>query len=145
MALPAFDEHRLSPAGIHDCDLEEIARAFGRFRRTDCRQDLMRRLRMFVGEAKSVVKTGSIIIDGSFVTDIDEPNDVDLIVVSELDWFSIGRLKPSYYNILSKRRIARRFGFDVVTVRSGTVDLDRAIWFFIMAPRIWTIESAKIS
>lgn len=132
MPIPPFDAYGLLPPGVHNCDLAEIAERFGRFRKSDRRQLLMHRLRTFVNEARATLKSGSIIVDGSFVTDIDEPNDIDLIIVSHVNWLGIRQVKPSYYNVLSKRRLAKRLGFDLVFAEVDSDDLRHALDFFQM-------------
>jgi hypothetical protein len=39
-------------------------------------------------------------------------------------------LSPAAYNVISKRRVQRRFGFDMVAVREGRTEVDDAVAFF---------------
>ena len=71
-----------------------------------------------------------IIVNGSFVTANPRPNDIDLVLVlsSTLDFRA--DLSPSEYNIVSKRRVRQRFGFDIVLARAGTEEVAGVVGFF---------------
>ena len=43
--------------------------------------------------------------------------DVDLILVLPQDWDFEAELNPDRYNLLSKRRVRQRFGFDILAAR----------------------------
>ena len=58
------------------------------------------------------------------------PNDIDLIVVVASDHDLTADLRPGAYNVLSKKRVQKRFGFDIVAVREETSEFDDAIAFF---------------
>src|SRR5438034_9578493 len=100
MPIPPFDEDGLLPPGIHSCTIEEIQRRFGRFTRSDRRQTLMARLETLVNDARSARMPRSVMVNGSSVTDKDEPNDVDLIIVTESEREG-QRLGAVEYNLLS--------------------------------------------
>jgi hypothetical protein len=61
----------------------------------------------------------AIILDGSFVTAVDEPNDIDLLLVLRADHDFDAELRPSAYTLLSKRRARRRYCMDVIPVPHG--------------------------
>jgi len=73
MSIPAFKNGEL-PVGEHQASLSEIDNRFGKS--TDKRKNLMKKFKSVVKNMKSAgVKT--IWIDGSFVTDKQEPSDID--------------------------------------------------------------------
>lgn len=72
--IPAFDENGYLPAGVHIATLDEIAERFGR--EPELRRVQMDSLRWLVELARDA-RCDRLIINGSFVTDVDEPNDVD--------------------------------------------------------------------
>jgi hypothetical protein len=76
--IPPFDELGRLPSGIHAASLDEIASRFGQM--SEIRRVQMESVRWFVGLA---VRAGAerIILNGSFVTDIMEPNDVDCVLL----------------------------------------------------------------
>jgi hypothetical protein len=80
--IPAFDDHGYLPPGVHGATLDEIAQRFGR--ESELRRAEMESLRWLVDLA---LRAGvlRIIVNGSFVADVYEPNDVDcaLLIGSE--------------------------------------------------------------
>ena len=72
--IPDFNEHGYLPEGVHRAALEEIAGRFGR--QSEVRRVRMESLRWL---AEIVRKAGieRLLVNGSFVTDALEPNDVD--------------------------------------------------------------------
>lgn len=76
--IPEFDENGYLPAGVHPATLAEIEVRFGR--ESELRRVQFESLRWMVDLA---VKAGvlRIIINGSYVTDVYEPNDVDCVLL----------------------------------------------------------------
>jgi hypothetical protein len=76
--IPPFNEHGYLPPGIHKASLEEIAERFGR--QSEPRVAEMESIRWLVDLVRG---TGveRIVLNGSFVTAIDEPNDVDCLLL----------------------------------------------------------------
>jgi hypothetical protein len=72
--IPAFDDQGYLPPGIHRATLDEIAERFGR--EAELRQVQMESLRWLVDLARRA-GVSRIVVNGSFVTDTYEPNDVD--------------------------------------------------------------------
>jgi hypothetical protein len=130
MPIPAFNEQGLLPDGIHDCSLEEAAARFGSFQGSDRRPALWNRLKHFIREAQSSGVVDFLLLDGSFVTAKPDPNDIDLVVIVRSDYDFRGEPTPDEYNLLSKFRVRRRFGFDIILARADAEDLDEAADFF---------------
>lgn len=130
MPIPAFDEHGLLPVGIHDCALDEIKTRFGSFQGSDRRPQLFAKLELFLAEAKASLLVRSIVVDGSFVTAKPDPNDMDLIVELVASHDFAADLSPAEYNVVSKQRVHRRFGFDLLLAREGSAECDRWTEFF---------------
>jgi hypothetical protein len=76
--IPNFNDEGYLPLGIHRATLEEIAARFGQ--ESEVRQVQMESLRWLVDLAW---RTGvqRIVVNGSFVTDKLEPNDVDCVLL----------------------------------------------------------------
>jgi hypothetical protein len=76
--IPDFNEHGYLPAGVYPVSLDEIEARFGR--QSEVRQVQMESLRWLVELAR---KAGvrRLIINGSFVTERLEPNDVDCVLL----------------------------------------------------------------
>jgi len=76
--IPLFDEHGYLPPGVHPATLGEVETRFGA--PSELRRVQMESVRWMVDLA---VRAGvqRIILNGSFVTDIMEPNDVDCVLL----------------------------------------------------------------
>ena len=72
--IPSFDEHGYLPPGIHPATLDEIEARFGL--ESELRRVQMESLRWLVDLAR-LAGIERLIINGSFVTDAYESNDVD--------------------------------------------------------------------
>jgi hypothetical protein len=72
----------------------------------------------------------AVLVDGSFVTGTSEPNDIDLVLVIAPSFDLSTDLLPVAYNLLSQRRVRRRFGFDIVVVKNDAENLEQAVAFF---------------
>jgi len=130
MSIPDFNTEGLLPEEIHDSSLQEVMERFGQFQRSDRRCRLYERLQLLVQDASAAGSIDSIVIDGSFVTSKDEPNDIDLILIVRPSHDFSGILSPREYNLLSRRDAKRKFGFDVLVAREGRPELDEYIEFF---------------
>jgi hypothetical protein len=83
--IPPFDDSGFLPPGVHPAALAEIEARFGCG--SELRRVQMESVRWMVGLA---VRAGAqrIVLNGSFVTDIMEPNDMDCVLLaadSEVD------------------------------------------------------------
>ena len=67
---------------------------------------------------------------GVSVTAVAEPNDIDLVLVLSVDHDFSADFRSSEYNVLSRRRVNRRFGFDVLVARADSEEYRRYLGFF---------------
>jgi hypothetical protein len=76
--IPPFTDSGLLPPGIHPASLAEIERRFGIL--SEVRHAQMESVRWMIDLA---IRAGAqrIVLNGSFVTDIIEPNDVDCVLL----------------------------------------------------------------
>ena len=81
--IPAFDDRGYLPPGVHAASLDEIEARFGR--QSEVRQGEMESLRWLVALAKKA-DAQRLIINGSFVTEDLEPNDVDCVLLTGVDF-----------------------------------------------------------
>jgi Family of unknown function (DUF6932) len=81
--IPYFNDDGYLPPGIHRATLEEIAARFGQ--ESELRQVQIESLRWLVDLAQ---RAGAqrIVVNGSFVTDKLEPNDVDCVLLIGADF-----------------------------------------------------------
>jgi len=78
--IPPFDAHGYLPPGIHTATLEEVETRFGG--ESELRRVQMESLRWLVDLARGA-GVRRLIINGSFVTEVFEPNDVDCALLIE--------------------------------------------------------------
>ena len=118
------------PVGLHDCTIDEVVKAFGQFRRSDRRPQLTEKLLRFVEDARRSGIVSAVILDGSYVTAKDEPNDIDLLLVLQSDFDLKEEMRPLEYNVQSKRMVRKLYGFDVLTAVEGSETYLRLLAFF---------------
>jgi len=123
--IPPFNQHGYLPEGIYDCTMEEVAERFATFQTSDRRPKLWAKLTEFVGEVAIWDFIEGVLVDGSFVTAASEPNDIDLVLVVSAKHDFVEDLQPGAYNVLSKRRVNRRFGFDLLIARADSEEYRR--------------------
>jgi len=76
--IPPFDDQGYLPPGIHMATLEEMRERFGQD--SELRRTQMESLRWLVELARSA-GVERIVVNGSFVTNKREPNDVDCVLL----------------------------------------------------------------
>ena len=76
--IPPFDDNGFLPPGIHPATVDEIADRFGR--EPEVRRAQMESIRWLV-EIAQRAGIEKIVLNGSFVTDQYEPNDVDCVLL----------------------------------------------------------------
>src|SRR2546425_1692587 len=81
--IPAFADSGSLPPGVHPATLAEIEERFGRA--SELRRVQMESVRWMVDLAKRA-GVERIVLNGSFVTDIIEPNDVDCVLLLGSDF-----------------------------------------------------------
>lgn len=130
MAIPQLTADGYLPAGVHDCSLAEVREQFGKYQNGNQRCHLMDRLETFVQEARAAGFIATVVIDGSFTTSKDMPNDIDLIVVVRMGHDFAAELRPFEYNVVSRRQVRRRFGFDVLVAEQARPEFNEYVDFF---------------
>ncbi|MCI0376834.1 MAG: hypothetical protein L0215_04460 [Gemmataceae bacterium] len=137
MAL-ALDDRKLLPDGVHESSLKEVEEFFGGFQKSDRRLKLFKKLRDYLAAVKKAGCGTSVIINGSFVMGcVDEPDDIDVILVLPADWDGDADLKPYQYNLVSKRRVKKSYGFDMVSVQPDSDQEKEWISFFCQVNVKW--------
>ncbi|MEP7340368.1 MAG: hypothetical protein ABI977_21735 [Acidobacteriota bacterium] len=118
------------PEGVHLCTLEEVREVFGQFRRSDRRPQLTERLTRYVQDARNSGVVSAILIDGSYVTNKEEPGDIDLIVALRAELDLTAEMRPMEYNVQSKTMVRKLYGFDVLPAVDGSETYQRFLDFF---------------
>jgi hypothetical protein len=130
MPIPALNANGLLPPGVHDCTLQELRLRFGIFQSSDRRPGLFARLKQLVAELRRSELFSAVIVDGSFVTAKVAPEDIDLIVTLRPghNWLAV--LRPNDYALVSRPKLHRRYGFDVLIAMDGDKNNERYVEFF---------------
>jgi predicted nucleotidyltransferase len=97
---------------------------------TDLRPRLYEKLQAFLRQVRSTNLGITIIVNGSFVTGKADPNDIDLILVLPSSHDLRAELVPMAYNVLSKRRVSRQYGFDILVAREDAIEYTQYVEFF---------------
>jgi hypothetical protein len=129
--LPAMTSYKLLPIGIHDATIEKVRDRFGTFQKSDRRCRLFEKLVEYVAEIQKAGWDAEVIVDGSFVmSGVDEPDDIDLILVLPENWDMQAEVRPFEYNLISKARVRRHYGFHIFPVRAHSPEQKEMIDFF---------------
>ena len=133
MPIPEFVDNVL-PEGVYDCTWAEVEERFGRFQRSDRRMTLTDRLKRYLHAARQSGVVKSVIINGSYATALDEPDDIDLIAVLDdgFDWTQ--ELRPYQSNVIDKRAVRRDYRFDGFAYKDGEAELANLIAVFATVP-----------
>jgi hypothetical protein len=86
MPLPEFNEFGDLPEGLHRASLEEVVARFGSG--SPQRQAVTDRLRRVYRLAAATGQLDRLLVFGSYVSDANEPNDVDVVLVMGNDFRS---------------------------------------------------------
>jgi hypothetical protein len=116
-----LDESGILPVAVHDTDLTEIGGVFGQFQKSKRRMNLFAKLTEYVTLLQRAEIRGWLIVDGSFVMAcVDEPEDIDVVLVLPSDWDFTANLRPFQYNLVSKRDVKRKFPIEVFPAIAGS-------------------------
>lgn len=130
MAIPDLEPDGFLPPGVHECTISELEDRFGRFQSTDRRIRLCRQLKEFIRELQASRIGVALIVDGSFATAKDDPNDIDLILILPADHDFSRQLRPFEYNLVARRQVRKRYGFDLLVTSEDRPELDEYLDFF---------------
>jgi hypothetical protein len=120
--IPPFNETGYLPPGIHPATLEEVDARFGQM--SELRRVQMESVRWMV-ELAARAGVRRIVLNGSFVTDIMEPNDVDCVLLI---------VPGQTFNSAAEEDLSNGLPFlDVALV--GEIDFDRFVNRFFAASR----------
>ncbi|HEY6168191.1 MAG TPA: hypothetical protein VI454_09140 [Verrucomicrobiae bacterium] len=130
MPIPPVTKNGVLPEGVHACSMEEVRLRFGVFQGSDRRVGLFNKLAQFVTELRYSGLFAAVVVDGSFVTTKSAPQDIDLILALPRDHNWSADLNVASYNLVSRRAVHRRFGFDVLLAADGGEGYKGYIEFF---------------
>ena len=130
MSIPHFNEYGFLPPGEHECSLVEIGTRFGI---GDNRRRLFQLLQTFVTEELRSRYEEPIYVDGSFATDKESPNDVDVT----LDMRNASDARQAcalLFMTRNQKRICHRYGVHFWVSVAGGYDFTR--FFQYVGPKV---------
>jgi Family of unknown function (DUF6932) len=142
MPIPEFVDSVL-PEGVHDCTMAEIEERFGGFRKSDQRIKLTDRLKQYLAAAKQSGIVKAVIVNGSYVMNVDEPGDIDLIAVLRPAFDPAQELKPHQENVIDRSAIRRDYRFDGFAYKEGSLGLQKLIIDFGVVPEKHEMVTAR--
>ena len=119
MSIPSLDAHGLLPAGVHDCTLMEIKASFTWNRH---RQRLYRGFASCFKDELRARFAAPILVDGSFVTSAEVPNDVDVVLdAMQASREEQGQCQKFWY--FHQRRLMSKYRVDLALNLPGQEDM----------------------
>jgi hypothetical protein len=109
---------------------EEVKQAFGSFSSSDRRPRLFEQLDELFTAVSAVDFVRFLILNGSFISAKPAPGDVDIIIVVDAGALAKASWSPTEYNILSSKRLRKRYEFDVFVVPEGSAAYRYYLEFF---------------
>lgn len=125
-----MEEKPLLEPGLHDFSLDEVGNHFMQnFPGSQTRRPLIDGLNAFVSHLSRVGVPIELWIDGSFTTQKENPNDIDLVIFSPAnDLNALPPDKQQLFQALTDRASIRaNFGCDVLFCPSENLDM-RSYW-----------------
>jgi hypothetical protein len=99
---------------------------------------LFERLRLFLDDVRGAFPGIAVIIDGSFVMGcVDEPDDIDLLLIVPSEVELEGDFKPHEYNVISRNRVRHNYRFDCRAVTLGSLDEAKWVEFYSQVNVKW--------
>lgn len=130
MPIPPLTDLGFLPPGVHDATLEEVEERYGRFRSSEKRVELFTKLRQYLTELTTWGHVQEVLIDGSFVSSKESPNDIDLIIVYRQSFDISTEVSPSEYNCLKGSRARAIFSVDCFAVFAEDPTYQKMTTFF---------------
>jgi len=126
MPIPRLHSDYLPP-GIYDCNLQEIRNSFGD---TPRRIELVEKLEKYIQNVKNTGITGLLIINGSFVTSNNNPNDIDVVFIIQGNYPPSGPITSQEYEVISPRIAHDKFDLHLFVRINANPNTNDMINFF---------------
>ncbi len=123
--IPKFENDGNLPKGVYNAPLYEINKIFGTS--SARRKWLFENLEKIIELAKSTEKLERVIIWGSFVSDKEFPNDIDLLLVMKSD-FVLDKVKSEEKVIFNYIESRIAFNADIFWTKSSIGEESINLW-----------------
>lgn len=110
--------------------MAEVQARFGAFQGSDQRARLFARLVDLWAAMQRCGLFETLLLDGSYVTAKQSPNDIDLVAVLRSGHDFERDLSMSEYALISRSMLRRRFGFDVIVAERDSSLYQTYVEFF---------------
>lgn len=129
MAIPDFRDDGWLPVGHHGATWEEIAERFGGVSNSK-RARLTDSLLQFRDALREYSVSGTLIIDGSYVSGKESPGDFDVLLISQSHLQERKDKEPSLSDLLDAERTEKELGFSLfyTTDNSPVLPMLRGMW-----------------
>jgi len=121
----------LLPAGFHDIDIDKLDDLFvNNFTNNTRRSHLVSQLRIFLNELSRVNAKFEIWLDGSFLTLKDEPDDIDLLIVydiNQINALTVNERKIINSLLFNRDTMKIRYDLDISPCLKDNVN-ERSYW-----------------
>lgn len=130
MAIPPLTADGVLPPGIHEATLDGVVARFGqtawvregrRERLSLSRRHLTEVLQAYVAEIRRAQLAPTVIVNGSYVTNKPDPNDVDLLVELPPGDGPTRLLSPAVLRLLDNRHTLPHYGVNVFDGPEGSL------------------------
>ncbi|TXR54151.1 DUF6932 family protein [Reinekea thalattae] len=125
-----MEQKPLLEPGLHDFELKEIGNHFLKnFPASKTRKLLIDGLNSYVGHLASIGTPVELWIDGSFTTNKENPNDIDLVIFSPASALNVlpDDKKQLFQALTDRASIKANFGCDVLFCPTENQDM-RSYW-----------------
>ena len=129
MPIPDFNDDGVLPKGIHVCTLEEMRKRFCSIDNKEIRCTLFKKLEKYIEELKKYSIPCELIVDGSFITNKEEPSDIDLLIAVPFEW------EPKEYEddclmLINEDYVKSKYNFSLFSTLTDTESFDLTIDFY---------------
>lgn len=130
MTAPTALEDGWLPDGVHDTTVDELKARFGVVKSSDRRPRLFTKLIEYLSELQQWKISDLVFVDGSFVSERPDPNDIDLVVCVREDLaLRDGDLLPHEHNLIDKGFVRRHYEVDLWPALGAERALAQALAF----------------
>ena len=131
MAIPDFRDDNWLPDGHHPATWDEIAERFGGEPGSP-REYLTQNLLRFRDSLRSFGVSGTLIVDGSYVSAKPSPKDFDVLLIGQSDLPERKDRDPALSELLDAQKAENEGGFSLffTTTDSPVLDMLRDMWSF---------------
>lgn len=125
MSIPDFNSYGVLPIGIHEATLDEIEEKLCNIGNITIRKNLFNEFRKYTDEIKKHNVKYNLYVDGSFVTNKNEPGDIDVILAYDFEYYN-----KEWSDLIEDRTVKIKFnGLQILSAFLDSCTEDETIDF----------------